>query len=316
MKNLGISTTKIAEICGVSQGTVDRALNNRKGISPVTKEKILKVAKDYGYRPNIHARSMACGKSQLIGIVVFDLNNQYFCDLLTKIEGYCSTLGYSTVVMFTNKDSQKEIECIKNLYHMSVDGIILCPVNDGEEYENFLLSLNMPIVTIGNRLNSIPNVGIDNVEAMKDAVKCVLKSGYSKLIYVKPELKQKNIFAQKERLDSFVSICKKSKVDFVITDLRNAEYELKSDTPCALICPTDIYALKLLDTAKKHNAGIIGFDNIRLIDELNLKLDSVSYDVEAAAKSMVDCIVNGKYNDEPIAYTIIKRGSLIEQTNL
>ncbi len=310
MKQFSISTTKIAEICGVSQGTVDRALNNRKGISTVTKEKILKVAQEYGYRPNIHARSIAGGKSQLIGVVVFDLNNQYFCDILTSLEGYCSALGYSTVVMFTNKDSKKEIECIKNLYHMSVDGIILCPVNDGEEYENFLLSLNIPIVTIGNKLNSIPNVGINNVQAMEDAVKYVLKSGYSKLIYVKPKLKQKNIFAQKERLDSFISVCKKSNAYFVITNLQNAESELKSDKPCALICPTDIYALKLLDTAKKHNAGIIGFDNIRLIDELNLKLDSVSYDFKSTAELMIDYIVNGKTDINPINHSIVIRGSL------
>ena len=89
-----ISTTKLAKICGVSQGTVDRALNNRPGISPSTKEKILKAAKEYGYKPNIHARSMAGGKSQLIGVVVFDLKNQYFCNILTRLEGYCSTLGY------------------------------------------------------------------------------------------------------------------------------------------------------------------------------------------------------------------------------
>ena len=51
MKSTRISTTKIAEICGVSQGTVDRALNNRAGINKNTKEKILSVAKEYGYRP-------------------------------------------------------------------------------------------------------------------------------------------------------------------------------------------------------------------------------------------------------------------------
>ena len=62
--NIGkISTTEIAKICGVSQETVDRALNNRNGISPQTKEKILSVAKEFGYRPNLHARSIAGGKS-------------------------------------------------------------------------------------------------------------------------------------------------------------------------------------------------------------------------------------------------------------
>ena len=72
--NIGkISSTEIAKICGVSQGTVDRALNNRNGISPQTKEKILSVAKEFGYRPNIHTRCMAGGKSHLIGVVILTL---------------------------------------------------------------------------------------------------------------------------------------------------------------------------------------------------------------------------------------------------
>lgn len=305
-----ISTTEIAKICGVSQGTVDRALNNRKGINPKTKEKILNVAKEYGYRPNVHASSIAGGKSHLIGVVVFDLNNQYFSDILVSIESYCTSLGYSTVVMFTDKDHEKEIECIQNLYHMSVDGIVLCPANYGEEYENFLLSLRVPIVTFGNKLKRIPFVGIDNASAIEAALKVVLEKEYKKLIYVKPKLNQRNTFAQTERLDSFITVCENKKVRYIITDLLNAKKELEEHVKCALICPTDIYAIKLLPIANKYRAGIIGFDNVRLIDELGLKLDSVSYDVKLAAQTAVDHIVNGKTIPGAIPYQLIQRGSI------
>ena len=305
-----ISTTRIAEICGVSQGTVDRALNNRKGINPRTKEKILAVAAEYGYRPNIHASSIAGGRSRLIGVVVFDLVNQYFSDLLMQIEARCASLGYSTVVMFTDKDHQKEIGCIKSLYHMSVDGIILCPANGGEEYENFLLSLNIPIVTFGNKLNNIPYVGIDNAAAVSESVGRILEKGYRKLIYVKPGLNQKNTFAQKERLDSFLHICKEKGVTYTVTDFYGAESHLTKDTPCVLICPTDIYAIKLFSTAKTYKAGIIGFDNIRIIDDMGLELDSVSYDVELTAKTAVDHIVNGSPISAYVPHKIIKRGSI------
>lgn len=191
MKRNGIFTTQLAKICGVSQGTVDRALNGRKGISPKTKEKILATAQEYGYCPNIHARSIAGGKSMLIGVVVFDLENQYFSDILTAIEKEFTANGYSTIAMFTNKDSKKEITCIENLYHMSVDGIVLCPINKGEEFENYLLSLNTPIVTIGNKLDNIPFAGIDNALSMRETVEYVLSKGYEKLIYVKPRLTEK-----------------------------------------------------------------------------------------------------------------------------
>ena len=310
MKFDNISTTKLAKICGVSQGTVDRALNNRPGISSATKEKILNAAKEYGYRPNIHARSIAGGKSQLIGVVVFDLNNQYFCDILTSLEGYCSSLGYSTVVMFTNKDSKKEIECIKNLYHMSVDGIALFPVNYGEEFENFLISLNIPIATFGNKLNNFEYIGIDNKAATSDAINAVISKGYKNLIYVMPNISSKNAFAQNERVNTFRDICNSKNLNFKITDIDHVEDALKVMKSSAIICPTDIYAIRLFDIAKKYKAGIIGFDNIRLIDQLNLKLDSVSYDVESAAKSMIDYILNDKTDIKPINHSIVYRGSL------
>ena len=59
----GITACELAKICGVSQGTVDRALNNRAGISNATKKKILDAAARYGYLPNIHASKLAGGKS-------------------------------------------------------------------------------------------------------------------------------------------------------------------------------------------------------------------------------------------------------------
>ena len=309
MKSNPISTKKIAEICGVSQGTVDRALNDRKGIRPETKEKILAVAKEYGYRPNIHARCIAGGKSQLIGVVIFDLNNQYFSDILTSIETYCTAQGYSTVVMFTDKNAQKEIECIQTLYAMSVDGIILCPINCGEAFENFLLSLSIPLVTFGNRLNTFPYVGIDNTSAMTETVEYVLDKGYQRLIYVKPALKEKNTFAQTQRLQAFVQVCDAAGAEYVITDPANAEQEADPGKKNAFVCPTDLYAIRLLSAARRLQAGIIGFDNIRLIDALDLGLDSVAYDVETAAKAAADCILSGK-QPQQIRHSIIRRGSI------
>lgn len=310
MKQSIISTTQLAKICGVSQGTVDRALNNRKGISPKTKEKILTIAKEYGYRPNIHARSMAGRDSMLIGVVVFDLDNQYFSNILTSIEKYCTPKGYSTIVMFTNKDVTKELECLQHLYRISVDGIILCPINSGTEFENYLLSLDTPIITIGNRLKQFPHVGINDAHAMQYAAEFVLSNGYNRLIYVKPTLADKNTFAQTERLNAFIQVMEQTHTEYVITDLTNAANQIALHRKNAFICPTDIYALKLLPIVENCSAGIIGFDNICLIDMLKLKLDSISYDIEKTAKLAADYIIDDIVPDTEIEYKLVKRGSI------
>lgn len=308
-KNI-ISTSRLAEICGVSQGTVDRALNDRKGINPATKERILAVAREYGYRPNIHARSIAGGRSMLIGVIVFDLYNQYFSDILINIERHCSEKGYSTVVMFSNKEPQKEIECIKKMYYMSVDGIVLCPINKGAEFESFLTSLELPTVTIGNKLQGFPYAGIDNALAMRKTVEFVLSRHYERLIYVKPNLSDNNISAQDERLNAFTEICKITNTEFVVSDISYAESELNTQKKVAFICPTDIYAIRLYKPVRKLGMGIIGFDNIRLIDELNIKINSVAYNVDQAARLATEYIIDGRAISETVEHKIIDRGSV------
>lgn len=127
-----ITTEDIARICGVSRGTVDRALNNRPGISPKTKEKVLKVAKELGYRPNMIACSLAKGHTMSIGVVVFDLNNEFFAQLLNSIEIRARELGYFTYLVLTQKDPKVEKECLSHLVDRNVDGIILFSINKGD----------------------------------------------------------------------------------------------------------------------------------------------------------------------------------------
>lgn len=213
-------------------------------------------------------------------------------------------------MMMTQKNPEKEIECINNLYQMSVDGIVICPMNKGEEYENYLLSLEIPIVTIGNKLDRIPYAGIDNAAAMAETVEYVLINGYERLIYVKPGTGDKNDFAQSARLNAFLEVCTKYNTEFCVTDMDNIAGELESDRKKAIICPIDNYALRLLNSAKEKEAGIISFDNIRIIDELSLGLDSVSYDIKGTAKIVSDYIIDGKPIDSTVAHKLIKRGSI------
>ena len=148
MKNLKISTSEIARICNVSQGTVDRALNNRMGIKAATKEKIIQVAKKFGYRD--FANTEKHEVSGQVGVIIFNLENEYFSELVTEIEHALREEKLGTIIMMSHYDKQYEIECIRSLYNMGVDGIILCTVNCGEDFDNYLKLFDIPIVSVGN----------------------------------------------------------------------------------------------------------------------------------------------------------------------
>ena len=181
MKELKITTSQIAKICGVSQGTVDRALNGRPDIKAETKQKILDVARQYGYREYIDTTpDQIVGQ---IGIIIFNLNNEYFSELVTELEYALRKIKFGATIMMSHYDKQYEIECIRNLYNIGVDGIVLCSINSGVEFENYLKLFDIPIVAVGNKVGSLPYVGIDDFTAMKEMTEKILKDKPENIIF-------------------------------------------------------------------------------------------------------------------------------------
>lgn len=285
MKNLEITTALIAKICNVSQGTVDRALNNRSGIKAETKQKILEVAKRYGYRECVGTDDKIVGE---VGIIVFNLNNEYFSELITETEYALRECGLGTVVAMSHYDGEYEIECIRKLYNMGVKGIILCSVNSGAEFDNYLKSFDIPIVTVGNRVGSVPYVGIDDFAAMRDMTAHVLAEKPKEIIYFSPALNYPNAYAQRLRYEGFLSASCGAEYT-TVTD--EAEIPDSFDEKTMVICSNDYYALRVY--FKTKNAKIVGFDNISALEKYKINIGSVGYSAAEIAKGAVD-IIRGK----------------------
>lgn len=300
MNHLRITTAELAQICGVSQGTVDRALNNRTDINAETKQRIINAAKQYGYREYVDSKTEIKTAGQ-IGIIVFNLNNEYFSKLITETEFILRELGFSAVIMMTHYDKQYEIECIRNMYNMGVKGIILCSVNSGDEFKNYLNLFDIPIVAVGNNIGSVPYVGIDDFCAMRDMTEKLMAEGYTDLIYFSPALKYKDAYAQESRYEGFLNAVSDRKYSLV-TDIDQIEECYNDKT--AVICSTDYYALQVYFKAK--NAKIVGFDNLDAIKKYKLNIDSVGYSVSEIARSAIDIIVGKKSGNFTVAYKIIE----------
>ncbi|MBQ4528503.1 MAG: LacI family DNA-binding transcriptional regulator [Clostridia bacterium] len=299
MKHLKITTAEIAKICGVSQGTVDRALNNRPDIKAQTKLKILDVAKQYGYRDEIPDSTKA--HRGLVGIVVFNLNNEYFSDLITELEYVLDAENLSTVVMMSHYDKMREAECIRTLYNMGVQGIIICPVNSGLEFENYLRLFDLPIVCVGNRLSGFPYVGIDDFAAMRDMTLDCLGEDYENIIYFSPALAYPDASAQRLRYEGFLSAVGDRKYS-VVTDIAEIEEHYSEKT--LVICSNDYYALKVY--FKGTNAKITGFDNIKTVSKYNLPINTVGYSVSEAAKYVTDIVTWKSKDCAIIKHSLIK----------
>ena len=304
---MGVTVVDIAKACNVSRGTVDRALNNKGGINEATKAKILSTAKDMGYRPDLLARSLVKGKTMSIGVVVFDIRNRIFAQLLNSIEATARKNGYFLNIMLQEEDPELEVQVINNLVDRRVDGIIVCPVNKGKDFCQYISKLGTPVVVIGNRLSlEIPYIGIDEFRAAKDATELIIEKGYKTIFFVCPALEYKekdNIYSHEERLKGFMSVVtNNNEIAYQIIDnndyLKTIESRIKeSSDKIAAFCSGDIYALELIKYLRRRgvsvpsNIGIMGFDGIDTLEYVVPALSTVYYPVEEIGVKAVDTLL-------------------------
>lgn len=304
---MAITAKELAEMCGVSRMTVHRALTDTGRINPRTKELIRAKAKECGYRPDLLARGLVKGQTFYIGVVVLDVNNRYFSQMLSALGTEARKQGYFVNITLHEENREMEREQLERLVDYHVDGIILSSVNQGKEYRDFLKSLDTPIVTIGNKIaDGIPFVSIEEKKAAAEATQMILEKGYEKIVFVCPpvERTEGNTYVHRQRLEGFteaVARWKKTQaaVESLVIDVRDGyvrrTYEELKNTGkrTAFFCSGDIFALDIMkymvEKGKKagEDYGIVGFDGIDILDYVTPRLCTIYNPVEPVAKEAV-----------------------------
>lgn len=305
---MAITVNQIAEKCGVSRTTVLRALNGKGSVGKETKEKILSIAKQYNYRPNLLARSLNHGRTMSLGVVTINVKNMYFVQSLNVINKEADKRGYFTNIVVCDESLEWEKKLIQGLADRQMDGILMSPINKGKQFEEFLLSLHLPIVCIGNQVSdSITAVQVNEMEATMEAVELILSKGYQRIIFVCPPLevqKEQNIYVHEQRLLGFQTAVKKypELIASVIGKqnyLSAVEQEIQncSDKKIAFLCSGDSYALDIMRWASQKGLsvpkdfGLMGFDDINVLEFISPKLTTVSTNLEGVAKTAVSELI-------------------------
>jgi len=200
----------------------------------------------------------------------------------------------------------------------------------GEKFENYLKSLEVPIITICNRISPTwPFVGIRDREVTKNAVRFVASRGYQKVIFVCPPLRHKdkeNIYAPEERLQGYIEAVKQMGLDAPIIAgdenfLDVAQDNItKNHRKTAIFCSSDIYALRILTWLKSKgirvpdDVGLLGFDNIDVLEYVDPPLTSVSYPTEEVGKIAVECLINNIDNGESLKDVYLESNIVIRKS--
>jgi LacI family transcriptional regulator len=129
-----VTIEDVAQAAGVSRQTVSRAINDLGEISPQTRARVLRIAGEMGYRPSSIARGLATRRTGTLGLVIPDVANPFFSDVVRGAEHVAHAQGYNVFLCNTDEDPERELAVLHSLEEKRVDGVVLCSsrLDDGK----------------------------------------------------------------------------------------------------------------------------------------------------------------------------------------
>jgi LacI family transcriptional regulator len=175
---------EVAQELNTSVSTISRVVNNKKNVNEATRKRVLEALKHSDYTPNQVARSLKIKSTMTIGIVVPDVCERFFGQIIKGVDAIVSKHGFSIILVDTNESREKEEQYLEMLFQQRVDALVIATVDtNGTKILQFMKH-NIPVVFIDNLPNiEVPYdaVLIDNILASKIAVRRFIEEGHKRI---------------------------------------------------------------------------------------------------------------------------------------
>ena len=280
-----ITIVDVAKKAGVSKGTVSAVINGKNTVKPATRDQILGVMKELNFRPKGVARNLKNGSQEKsIGIIIKDLNYPFYTTIASGAKEYANSKGYSVLITCSENDHEEEQKLSHLFATKDIKGTIIAPIVEGaSEIEHLfkLKMINYPFVLLEDVKGIQANVvAIDNLRAIKRAVKYLIESGHTKIVHFAGPPSSSHT---QERNEGFRHAFSESTLAFnkqMIVSVgsnhdesfaRTIEYFKnlnREEYPTAIVCFNDLQALAVMTALKELNikvpeeVSIIGNDDI------------------------------------------------------
>lgn len=286
----------IALKAGVSTATVSRVLNKQNSGIPIssdTKEKVLQIAKELGYSPNMYAKTLRTKQSMLIGVVVWDLTDFFFSDILRGIENTLHAAGYNLLLNSAEAESERERSCLERMRKLHVDGILLVG-GSAASYRRHLEKLGIDLSSVVLIATSVDNedinsVTVDNYTGGYIGMEYLLDNERKSYAYIAGSSKTTDMEKRLLGVREAVEDLGKDKT-FKVLDLGPGErhgYEAaiallsKSALPSAIFAASDLTAFGVIRAVKDRNlripedVAVLGFDDISMSSFFHPRLSTI-----------------------------------------
>jgi LacI family transcriptional regulator len=305
---LGITIKDIAAEANVSTTTVSRVINNKPDVSESTKEKIKKIMETHNYKPNKIARGLVMKKTKTIGLIIPDISNPFFPEIIKGVENKAKQLGYSVIICDTDNQIMEEITSIDLLLSQQVDGMITALSTDViDEFNNSNLD-NFPIVQLDRNIPQLdyPTVSINNKLSAYKAGQHLINLGHKSIVHVTGELKTKTA---QDRLFGFKEVLRANNIEINEENIIKGDFSresgfnafvkmLERGLSSAVFFANDLMAIGAYEAADKYNISIpedisiIGHDGISFSEVVKPRLTTMVQPKKELGEIAAELLIN------------------------
>lgn len=177
---------EVAEKAGVSAATVSYVLNESRKVRPETEQRVLWAAKELGYLPNTAARSLAVGRSSILGLIVPDMSNPFFPEIARAFQLEAGMYGLETLVMDGHKDPQRTRNLVERLLGLQVPGIAFLTTQVDAPVKELLLKRGIcaSYLGFGKAEQKISYIAIEQRQGILDAVNYLASLGHRRVGFI------------------------------------------------------------------------------------------------------------------------------------
>ena len=315
------SIKDVAKLAGVSVMTASRVVNFQSAVSPKAKSRVLRAVKELDYRPNLTARSLRMRKSELLGLLLPDLENPVFASLAKHVEEAAHKFGFSVMLGNTWEDPAREAKYLELMMGRRMDGVVISPVSTANA--ELIRHCSAPVVVLDRSLKHQappPAVTVDNKEVGRLAARHLIGIGGRDFACIPGPL-HIDVFAERlegyreelsragRRLDAVVSAGNINKTDYG-EKFCDEVLRICPARPLALFCANDLTALGAVQAVRRRglsvpcDVAVVGVDDIPAgafaVPSLTTIRQPFQGIAEAGVRLLVDMIGNRGHKPENI----------------
>jgi LacI family transcriptional regulator len=301
------SIKDVARLAEVSTATVSHVINNTRYVSDEVRARVLRAIEECRYYPNANARSLASGSSKILGLVISDIANPFFPELVKSIESAAFEHGYDVVLSNTNYDPERTSHYVRRFIERKVAGVALMTSEMDKDLINELARREVSVVFLdsGEAGLHMSNLRVGYDDGIRQAILHLVELGHSNIAFISgpPHLR-----SAKRRLEAFQQTMQDVlpespkriyQGDFKINGGRGAASQILAaeDLPTAVVCANDLMAFGAI--SEFHAAGlqvpkdisVVGFDNVAFASLTEPPLTTVNLPLGELGRTAVETLI-------------------------